>query len=169
MLLRKWRPVDAFPEDDWKTVNHIVVPKKYRKEILGLAHDFPLGGHLGVRKSHGRILAHFYWPALKRDVMEYSKYSHVCQVVDKPNVKIPVAPLKPIIAFEEPFSRIIIAYDQPFKMYTDASDVGIGCVLTQEDCNGIDHPICYYSKKLNRHQNNYSTIEKECLAIILSG
>ena len=32
----------------------------------------------------------------------------------------------------------------------------------------IDHPECYFSKKLNMHQRNYSTIEKECLALILA-
>jgi hypothetical protein len=28
--------------------------------------------------------------------------------------------------------------------------------------------VCYFSKKLNKHQRNYSTIEKECLALILA-
>ena len=41
-------------------------------------------------------------------------------------------------------------------------------VLLQEDNNDIDHPVCYFSKKFNKHQKNYSTIEKECLALILA-
>ena len=32
----------------------------------------------------------------------------------------------------------------------------------------IDHPVCYYSKKFNKHQRNYSTVEKECLSLILA-
>ena len=55
-----------------------------------------------------------------------------------------------------------------FKLTVDASNVGIGAVLLQEDNNGIDHPVCYFSKKFNKHQKNYSTIEKECLALILA-
>ena len=56
--------------------------------------------------------------------------------------------------------------DKCFKLTVDAN-VGIGAVLLQEDNNGIDHPVCYFSKKFNKHQKNYSTIEKECLALIL--
>ena len=59
-------------------------------------------------------------------------------------------------------------FDKCFKLAVDASDVGIGAVLLQEDNNGIDHPVCYFSKKFNKHQKHYSTIEKECLALILA-
>ena len=38
----------------------------------------------------------------------------------------------------------------------------------QEDDNGVDHPVSYFSKKFNKHQKNYSTIEKECLSLILA-
>ena len=48
------------------------------------------------------------------------------------------------------------------KLTVDAGDIGIGAVLLQEDDNCIDHPECYFSKELNKHQCNYSTIEKEC-------
>ena len=59
-------------------------------------------------------------------------------------------------------------FDRCFKLAVDASDVGIGAVLLQENNNGIDHPVCYFSKKFNKHQKNYSTIGKECLALILA-
>ena len=59
-------------------------------------------------------------------------------------------------------------FDKCFKLAVDASDVGIGAVLFEEDNNGIDHPVCYFSKKFKKHQKNYSTIEKECLSLILA-
>ena len=60
------------------------------------------------------------------------------------------------------------SFNKEFKLAVDASDVGAGSVLLQEDDNGVDHPVCYFSKKFNKHQRNYSTIEKECLSLILA-
>ena len=58
----------AFEESDSKIVNQIVVPKEIRKEILKIAHDVPLGGHLGNRKTRRRILQNFFWPGIFKDV-----------------------------------------------------------------------------------------------------
>ena len=41
-------------------------------------------------------------------------------------------------------------------------------MLSQKDSNGFDHPVAYYSKKLDKHQRQYSTIEKEALALLLA-
>lgn len=57
---------------------------------------------------------------------------------------------------------------RPFKLEVDASAVGADAVLLQEDAEGIDHPVSYFSKKFNRHQLSYSTIEKEALALLLA-
>ena len=108
ILMRKWRPPDVPADDEWTVNYQIVVPKSYRHEILSLAHDMPMSGHIGVNKTYHKILNHFYWPNLKSDVSEYCRSCHTCQVVGKPNQKIPKAHLQPIPAFEEPFSRIII-------------------------------------------------------------
>ncbi len=48
---------------------------------------------------------------------------------------------------------------QHFKLEVDSSALGAGAVI-QEDFNGIEQPISYYSRKFNKHQLNYSTIEK---------
>ena len=47
-----------------------MVPKFYRSEILSLAHETPMSGHLGVNKTYHKILNHFYWPGLKPDVLK---------------------------------------------------------------------------------------------------
>ena len=45
---------------------------------------------------------------MRKDVVEFCRSCHTCQVVGKPNQTLPKAPLQPIPAFEEPFSRVII-------------------------------------------------------------
>nr|XP_054760876.1 uncharacterized protein LOC129267163 [Lytechinus pictus] len=59
-------------------------------------------------------------------------------------------------------------FTKPFKVAIDACDVGVGAVLLQEDEEGIEKPVCYFSKKLNRFQKKYSTIEKEALSLVLA-
>ena len=108
ILMRKWRSPEVCADDEWAVNHQIVVPKIYRSEILSLAHETPMSGHLGVKKTYHKILNHFYWPGLKTDVSNYCRSCHTCQVVGKPNQVIPKAGLQPIPAFDEPFSRIII-------------------------------------------------------------
>ncbi|KII72210.1 hypothetical protein RF11_03746 [Thelohanellus kitauei] len=53
----------------------------------------------------------------------------------------------------------------PFILATDASDNAVGAVLSQI-VDGVETPISFYSQKLNASQRRYSTIDKECYAII---
>lgn len=52
-------------------------------------------------------------------------------------------------------------FNKKFILTTDASNYAIGAVLSQEG-----HPISFASRTLNDHETNYSTIEKELLAIV---
>lgn len=76
-------------------------------------------------------------------------------------------------AFHELKTRLVSSpvlsspdFEKHFYVQCDASNVGIGAVLFQKDDVEGEHPIEYFSKKLNTAQKNYSTTEKECLAVI---
>lgn len=56
-------------------------------------------------------------------------------------------------------------FNLPFSMAVDACDTGAGAVLLQEDELGVEHPVSYFSKKFTPPQKNYSTIEKELIAL----
>ncbi|XP_058448788.1 uncharacterized protein LOC131428762 [Malaya genurostris] len=58
-------------------------------------------------------------------------------------------------------------FSPEFTIQTDASDVAVAGVLTQEQ-DGVERVISYYSKKLTTPQKNYHAAEKEALAAILS-
>lgn len=42
--------------------------------------------------------------------------------------------------------------DKPFQLQVDASHAGAGAVLLQEDDQGVDKPVSYFSRKFNKHQ-----------------
>ena len=108
VLMRKWRPPEVSAEDEWKVVYQIVLPPSYRRGVLQVAHEMPTAGHLGVNKTESRIQQHFYWPRMRKDVAEFCKTCHTCQVVGKPNQKIKPVPLQPIRVVGEPFSKVIV-------------------------------------------------------------
>ena len=53
----------------------------------------------------------------------------------------------------------------PFCLRTDASATGLGAVLLQYH-DKFPYPVSYASKKLLPREQNYSVIERECLAIV---
>ena len=60
-------------------------------------------------------------------------------------------------------------FSLPFVLQMDTSRRAIGAVLSQAGGDGEEHPVAYYSRKLLPREEKYSTVEKECLAIILMG
>ncbi len=56
-------------------------------------------------------------------------------------------------------------FEKTFTLRTDASDLGIGAVLLQEQDDTL-FPVAYASRKLLNRERAYSSIEKECLALV---
>lgn len=54
-------------------------------------------------------------------------------------------------------------FSKTFQVQTDASDAGVGAVLTQDG-----HPIAFISKSLGPKTRGLSTYEKEYLALLIA-
>lgn len=66
-------------------------------------------------------------------------------------------------------SPILIApnWKQPFELMCDASDYTVGAILVQS-YEKVLHSITYINKTLNEAQENYTTTEKELLAVVFA-
>ena len=57
---------------------------------------------------------------------------------------------------------------KPFELSIDASDNGMGCVLSQQDESGQDQPVLFASKALTNNELNWHTRDKEAYAFIFA-
>lgn len=104
----------------------------------------------------------------RKFIRDYSKIAKPMTKFLKKDAKVDVSDREYIDSFET-LKRLLISepilkypdFDKTFTVSTDASQFAIGAVLSQED-----HPICYASRTLNNHEENYSTVEKELLAVV---
>ncbi|CAN6583786.1 unnamed protein product [Malus baccata var. baccata] len=113
-------------------------------------------------------LAGFY----RRFIKDFSKIAQpLCRLLQKE------VPFEFNEAYEQAFNHlkdlttapIITPLDWsiPFELMCDASDYALGAVLGQRK-NKLPHVIYYASRTLNDAQLNYSTTEKELLAVVFA-
>ena len=57
-------------------------------------------------------------------------------------------------------------YKKPFTIDTDASDYGIGLILSQKNEQNIEQPVAYYSRALSKPERRYAVTRKEMLALV---
>ncbi|GAX84689.1 hypothetical protein CEUSTIGMA_g12110.t1 [Chlamydomonas eustigma] len=132
--------------------------------------DWPLPSDLtSVRSFLG--FTGFY----RRFIRDYAKLAAPLTDLTRSTVPFPpVLPPSAVDSFNQlkaallsaPF--LLIPYTSPdstFILYTDASTLGLGAVLLQDQGHG-PQPVCYESRKLTPAEHNYSVHELELLAIV---
>ena len=126
LVYRRWTPKGR---SSTFQVEQLVLPKRCRGTVLKLAHDVPLGGHLGKEKTGRRLLRRFYWPTLFKDVAEFCRGCPTCQRPAQRKIKR--APLVPLPIITEPFSRVA----------SSTATIPIHCCLqsrgSQQECGCI--------------------------------
>ena len=121
----------------------------------------------GIRSFLGH--AGFY----RRFIIDFSKFARpLCKLLEKDTkFKFDESFQN---SFEEIKSRLVEApimakpdWNREFEIMCDASDFAMGAVLGQK-AEKVFKDIYYASKTFNEAQENYSTIEKEMLAIVFA-
>ena len=168
---------------------------KPRKCQFGMAQCVYLGhvvggGKMQVERSKVDAIKRMPRPKTKKEVRAflgltgyYRKfipgYASIATALTDLTRKVQPAQVEWTASCEEAFSKLkellcstpvlqTPDFDRGFVLQTDASNRGVGAVLGQTDEAGSDQPVAYYSRKLLPREENYSTIEKECLAIKLA-
>ncbi|XP_063970498.1 uncharacterized protein LOC135157721 [Lytechinus pictus] len=85
----------------------LIVPQPLRKQVLKLAHESVMGGHLGASKTGDRILANFFWPGMHHDVKLFCRSCDSCQR-SFPKGKVTKVPLGSTPLIDEPFHRVAV-------------------------------------------------------------
>lgn len=57
-------------------------------------------------------------------------------------------------------------FDRPFKLAVDPSETGAGAILLQDDADGVEQAIFFFSKTIQSPDD--LTIEKKALALVLA-
>ncbi|XP_065438320.1 uncharacterized protein LOC135981052 [Chrysemys picta bellii] len=114
-LYREWAPPGEV--ESWGIRRQLVVPQKFRHKLLYLAHDIPLAGHQGIRRTRQRLLQNFYWPGVFTNVRQYCRSCDPCQRVGKARDKGKAA-LRPLPIIEEPFQKVAMDIVGPLSKTT---------------------------------------------------
>ena len=83
-------------------VKQIVVQEISRKQVMKLAHESIVGGHLGAKKTVDRITSNFHWPGVVADVTRFCRCCDICQKT-APKGRTCKVPLGEMPLMEEPF------------------------------------------------------------------
>ncbi|UYV69897.1 hypothetical protein LAZ67_7001124, partial [Cordylochernes scorpioides] len=158
----------SFAQSEVKYLGHIIGHNKVKPDPdkIKAVQDFPQPTTVkGIRRFIG--LANFYRKFIPRfaeiatpltTLTQKNKLFSWTPQVDKSFIELKAAlTSEPILTTYNP--------EVPCKLYTDASAIGIAGILSQE-IDSTEHVISYYSKKLLKHQQNYSAYELECYAVI---
>ena len=89
-----------------KPIYQLIVPSTLRSKVLHQLHNQACSGHLGIRKTIGRLRRRFYWVGYKNDVKVWCATCLECQKRKSPNKKF-VAPMKQYIV-GAPFERVAL-------------------------------------------------------------
>nr|GFB72353.1 reverse transcriptase domain-containing protein [Tanacetum cinerariifolium] len=140
------------------------------KEGIVLGHKISKKG-IEVDKAKIEVISKLPHPTTVKGIRSFLEhagfYHHFIKEFSK--ISRPMTHLleknSPFIFSNESPTLIAPNWDQPFELMCDASDYAVGAVLGQRIEKHF-WPIYYASKTMNQAEANYTTTEKEMLAVV---
>ena len=114
-------------------------------------------GHTGYYRKFIKGYAQIIGPMekkLKKDI----KFEWTSECQESLNILKDKTVTSPILVF--PY------WKKEFHVHVDASSIALGVVLAQLGEGNIDHPIAFANRKLSTAEKNYTTTEREGLAMV---
>ena len=100
--LKRYRKMLVVDNDGllrWKT--KIVLPSKFRSDVLKVAHDHPTSGHFGEDRTWTIVTSKYFWPGAQNDVVNWIRSCDKCNSFNtKPYVNRPLQPIPSSDRFE---------------------------------------------------------------------
>jgi hypothetical protein len=84
-------------------------------------HNVPYVGHLGYQKTIAAVRSQFFWPGMKRDVVDYISRCMECQRV-KDEHRHPMGLLQPLPILENKWEVVTIDFITKFPRTTRQHD-----------------------------------------------
>ena len=75
-----WYRQEASAHDNtFKTRLYVPETPVLRTKLLGRYHDLPSAGHQGFKRTHDRLVKHYWWPGIRESARRYTKSCEICQ------------------------------------------------------------------------------------------
>ena len=55
------------------------MPQKFSENVMRIAHDSLLAGHLGIQRPVTKVTSEFFWPGVQSDVRRFCQSCNICQ------------------------------------------------------------------------------------------
>lgn len=84
--------------------NRIIVPniQQLKQEIFKLHHEVPVAGHGGFQKTYRANAETFYWPKMRKEIMDFTQQCTTCQQI-KYTTQKKQGPLQPLPVPSKPW------------------------------------------------------------------
>ncbi|KAG7471321.1 hypothetical protein MATL_G00123340 [Megalops atlanticus] len=148
----------------------VVLSDEQKRAVLEECHNNPgTGNHNGVRGTRDRVVAGYYWSSLKKDVTDWVKCCHRCQLSD------PIKMVAPVLHPVKVLSNIKRAQSQQKKSYSERKQKWVRqCSLEAGDevlIGGDPKKRRVGDTRQNRHQGPFTltTVSTKGVAIVRKG